>query len=99
MAGWLAWSVSPLPWPVVAFGRLTVSLLPQSVPGIVKEVPKDADDQDVYCTYVGEGANITVAVTQTRDGVRYFHGAGQGPGVEPVVRHAASAACSATCRR
>ena len=27
VAGWLAWSVTPVPWPVVAFGRETASLL------------------------------------------------------------------------
>src|SRR4029078_6526568 len=31
----------------------------------------------VFCTYVGEGTNVSVAVTMTRDGVRSFHGAGK----------------------
>ncbi|APW60716.1 fused MFS/spermidine synthase [Paludisphaera borealis] len=76
VAGWLAWSVTPMPWQVVAFGRQTVSLLPQSAPGIVKEIPK-GDDYDVFCIYVGEGANVSVAVTESKDGVRSFHGAGK----------------------
>src|SRR5262249_53864432 len=40
-AGVLAWGVSPVPWAVVAFGRETANLLPQSAPGIVKEVPEE----------------------------------------------------------
>ena len=77
VAGWLAWSVSPVPWPVVAYGRETASLLPQSAPGIVKDVPQGPGDPDVFCTYVGEGTNVSVAVTMTREGVRSFHGAGK----------------------
>jgi len=78
-SGFLAWRVTPMPWEVVAFGRQTISLLPQSAPGIVKEedVPTKPGEPDVYCTYVGEGANVSVAVTKTRDGVRSFHGAGK----------------------
>ena len=78
VAGWLAWSVTPVPWPVVAFGRQTASLLPQTAPGIVrKDVPDGPGDPDIFCTYVGEGTNVSVAVTMTRDGVRSFHGAGK----------------------
>ncbi len=77
VAGWLAWSVTPVPWAVVAFGRQTASLLAQSAPGIVKDVPDGPGDPDVFCTYVGEGTNVSVAVTMTREGVRSFHGAGK----------------------
>jgi spermidine synthase len=77
MAGWLAWSLTPVPWAAVAFGRETVSALPQAAPGIVKNVPDGPGEPDVYCTYVGEGTNISVAVTRTRDGVQSFHGAGK----------------------
>jgi len=68
-----------VPWALVAFGRETVSMLPQSVPGIVKDIPDGPgdDDEDVFCTYVGEGTNVSVAVTMTREGVRSFHGAGK----------------------
>ncbi len=76
-AGWLAWSVTPVPWALVAFGRQTASLLPQSAPGIVKDVPSEPGDADVFCTYVGEGTNASVAVTLTSEGVRSFHGAGK----------------------
>ena len=77
MAGWLAWSVTPVPWEVVAFGRETASLLAESAPGIVKEIPNEPGDANIFCTYVGEGANVSVAVTETREGVRRFHGAGK----------------------
>jgi spermidine synthase len=77
VAGWLAWGVTPVPWALVAFGRETVSLLPQSAPGIVKDVPSEPGDPDVFCIYVGEGTNVSVAVTLTREGVRSFHGAGK----------------------
>jgi spermidine synthase len=76
-AGWLAWSVTPVPWEMVAFGRETPSMLSQSAAGIVEDVPTDPGDPDVYCTYVGEGTNVSVAVTLTREGVRSFHGAGK----------------------
>ena len=77
VAGWLAWSVTPVPWAVVAFGRQTPSWLARSAPGIVKDVPDGPGDPDVFCTYVGEGTNVSVAVTMTREGVRSFHGAGK----------------------
>ena len=77
VAGWLAWIVSPLQWPVVAFGRNTPSWLARSAPGIVKDVPSGPGYPDYYCNYVGEGTNVSVAVTMTRQGVRNFHGAGK----------------------
>ena len=77
VAGWLAWSVTPVPWVIVAFGRQTASWLARSAPGIVKDVPDGPGDPDVFCTYVGEGTNVSVAVTMTREGVRSFHGAGK----------------------
>ncbi len=77
VAGWLAWSVTPVPWVIMAFGRDTPSFLAQSAPGIVKEVPDGPGEPDVYCTYVGEGTSVSVAVTMTREGVRSFHGAGK----------------------
>jgi spermidine synthase len=77
VSGWLGWNVTKVPWVVVAFGRETLSLLPQSAPGIVKDVPTGPGEPDVFCTYVGEGTNVSVAVTLTREGVRSFHGAGK----------------------
>jgi spermidine synthase len=77
VAGWLAWSVTPLPWVTVAFGRQTASWLARSAPGIVKDIPDGPHSPEVFCTYVGEGSNVSVAVTVTKDGVRSFHGAGK----------------------
>ncbi len=77
VATWLGWSVAPLPWTVVAFGRQTAALHAGTYPEIVKDVPSEPGDPDVYCVYVGEGMNVTVAVTQSREGVRSFHGAGK----------------------
>jgi len=61
----------------VAHGRETASLLADSAPGIVKDVPDQPGDMDIFCTYVGEGTNASVAVTVTREGVRRFHSAGK----------------------
>jgi spermidine synthase len=77
VAGWFAWSVTPVPWAVVAFGRQTASMIAGTAPGIVKDIPDEPGDHDIFCTYVGEGANVSVAVTTTRAGVRSFHGAGK----------------------
>ena len=77
VAGGLAWSVTPLPWVTVAYGRQTMSWLARTAPGIVKDVPGGTGNPDVFCTYVGEGTNVSVAVTMTREGVRSFHGAGK----------------------
>ena len=76
-AGWLAWSVTPVPWVIVAFGRQSANWLARSAPGIVQVVPDGTGNPDVFCTYVGEGTSVSVAVTLTKEGVRSFHGAGK----------------------
>ena len=76
-AGWLAWSVTPVPWITVAFGRNTANWLERAAAGVVKNVPSGTGNPELYCTYVGEGTNVSVAVTMTREGVRSFHGAGK----------------------
>ncbi len=76
-AGWLVLSVPRVPWQVTAFGRETATLSLTSAPGVVREVPSDPGDDDVFCTYVGEGANVSVAVTESISGTRSFHGAGK----------------------
>ena len=77
VSGWLAWGVTPMPWAVVAFGRQAPMLLARSATGIVEDVPKGPGSPDVSCTYVGEGMNVSVAVTMSNQGVRSFHGAGK----------------------
>ncbi len=77
-AAWLAWSVTPVPWQVVAFGRKAASWLAWSGAGAVRDVPAGfLGDPNVSCAYVGEGRNVSVAVTTTSEGVRSFHGAGK----------------------
>ncbi len=79
VAGWLVAGVSAMPWGVVAFGRYFATWVDQLEPKIVdaSSVPTEAGSPDRYCLYVGEGMNVSVAVTQTRNGWRYFHGAGK----------------------
>lgn len=76
-AGWLAWGVSPMPWVAVAFGRQAPIVLAGSVAGILKSGPGGTGSLDLSCLYVGEGMNVSVAVTETKQGVRSFHGAGK----------------------
>src|SRR5262249_53899464 len=59
LAGWLAWTVTPVPWVVVAFGRNVASWIERSAPGIVAQVPAEPGAADVFCTYVGEGTNVS----------------------------------------
>jgi spermidine synthase len=77
LAVWLAWLVTPVPWVMVAYGRQTARWLGRAASGIVKTVPDGLGKPDVFCTYVGEGTNVSVAVSVNRDGVRSFHGAGK----------------------
>jgi spermidine synthase len=76
-AGWLAWSVPPVPWALVAFGRKTPSWFGLAAVRAGQDMPGGPSSQDLTCTYVGEGANFSVAVTTTREGVRNFHSAGK----------------------
>ena len=46
VSGWLAWSVTPMPWVTVAYGRQTSSWLGRSSAGIVKEVPAGPGNPD-----------------------------------------------------
>ena len=58
-------------------GRRAPSLVSEVCPVIVPEIPNDSSDFTVYCTYVGEGTNVSVAVSATKSGVLNFHGAGK----------------------
>jgi spermidine synthase len=75
----LVWSIQPVPWGVVAFGRQVATWIPELKPEktTMDKVPHDGTMPDRYCLYVGEGMNVTVAVTQSTEGWRYFHGAGK----------------------
>ena len=73
--------VSPMPWIAVAFGRYSSVWMDKSAPGIVREadVPSGSDQDAIarYCVYVGEGMNVSVAVTKSTSGSLFFHGAGK----------------------
>jgi spermidine synthase len=77
-AGFSGFGLKPIPWGMVGYGRYVATWNSYCIPDIVdeKEVPR-GDGQEVYCTYVGEGMNVSVAVTLNKAGVKSFHGAGK----------------------
>ncbi len=80
LALWFAWHVAPLPWGVVAYGRQVATWLEHFASDSIveeKKIPHGGGQPDLYCTYVGEGMNVSVAVTMTKQGIRSFHGAGK----------------------
>ncbi len=73
----LAWIVTPLPWAVVAFGRQSPMVIARGISNTIGEVPSGTETPEFSCMYVGEGMNVSVAVTMTKQGVLSFHGAGK----------------------
>jgi spermidine synthase len=77
----LAYSVSPVPWISVAFGRFSSLWVERCIPGIAsnKDVPLEANKETGlrYCVYVGEGMNVSAAVTKLDANKIFFHGAGK----------------------
>lgn len=76
----LAKTVSGLPWMVVAWGRFAATYIAQAEPEIVRdgsEALAGGKSSRWYCTYMREGMNVSVAVTKTPSGSRFFHGAGK----------------------
>jgi len=74
----LVWIIPGIPWGVVAYGRYMATFGSRLVPGITPEknlLPGFGNQ--VYCIYMGEGLNGSVAVTQWKSGVRTFHAAGK----------------------
>jgi spermidine synthase len=57
----LAWSVTKVPWQLIAYGRYLATY----------------SDQAAKALYVGEGINASVAVTELDDGTRSFHVSGK----------------------
>lgn len=57
----LAWSVSEVPWGLIAYGRYLAT----------------GTDQGTIPLYVGEGMNASVAVTGLNDGITNFHVSGK----------------------
>lgn len=74
----LAFSASPLPWAIAAYGRFMPTYVGRLAPKIIPEgdVPSEGTP-DIFCTYLGEGLNGTVAVTKWTSGTRNFHSAGK----------------------
>lgn len=75
----LAGTVMRIPWAMVAWGRFTASYIAQAQPEIVDEKQIRSagyPSSQWYCTYLGEGMNVSVAVTSS-SGARFFHGAGK----------------------
>jgi spermidine synthase len=73
-------SVSRIPWVTIAWGRFSATYIAQSSPEIIDENQKGSEPHNPskwYCTYVGEGMNVSVAVTKSAAGARFFHGAGK----------------------
>jgi spermidine synthase len=75
----LAWSVSPTPWGLIAYGRFMATYGGRLAPGITeeKDVPSEGGKPDIFCTYMGEGMNGSAVVTMSKAGVRCFHSAGK----------------------
>ena len=73
-------TVSRIPWVMVAWGRFSATYMAQCEPELIKEdqkIPEHGSSSKWYCTYVGEGMNVSVAVTRNAAGERFFHGAGK----------------------
>jgi spermidine synthase len=75
----LAWLISPAPWGLTAYGRFMATYAGRLAPGIraEKDVPLTGGRPDIFCTYLGEGLNGSVAVTLKKSGERSFHSAGK----------------------
>jgi spermidine synthase len=73
-------TVTKTPWMLVAWGRFCAYYTAQAEPDIIdenKQQPEGNSPSKWFCTYLGEGMNISVAVTRTGAGTRFFHGAGK----------------------
>ena len=89
----LAWWIPGIPWGLNAYGRQMASWENRLAPGVVdiNDVPRSGGSPDIYCTYMGEGMNVSIAVTDTTAGVRSLPRRRQGPGFERLPGHAAPA--------
>jgi spermidine synthase len=79
LTAFLVWNVPAAPWGLAAYGRFMATYGDRLAPGIVaeKNVPSSSRGADIFCTYMGEGLNGTIAVTKWTSGVRAFHSAGK----------------------
>ena len=89
LAALLAWRVVPAPWGLVAYGRYMATYGGRLAAGIeTRKTFAGSGLPDIYCTFLGEGRNGSVAVTKWTSGERNFHSAGQSAGIERAARHA-----------
>ena len=74
----LAAELKPVPWGMVAYGRQFAAWKETLIPGIFtdKEARDEKDGVGIHCVYVGEGMNVSVAVTRSGRWLS-FHGAGK----------------------
>lgn len=78
LAAGLAWTLAPVPWGLIAYGRHMTSYGGRLAPNVVREAEVPASGEpDIFPLYVDEGLNGSVAVTQWTTGVRNFHSAGK----------------------
>jgi spermidine synthase len=79
LAAVIIWSMPAMPWGMAAYGRFVATYGHRLAPGVVdsSQIPKSTGEPDIFCTYLGEGIQGTVAVTQWKSGVRCFHSAGK----------------------
>ena len=75
----VAWSIAPVSWGVIAYGRMNGVFSYDFAPGLTaaEDIPTDPGTPNTFCLFTAEGTNVSVAVTQRRDGVRSFHGGGK----------------------
>ncbi len=75
----LIWNLPVVPWGLTAYGRYVSTYRSCTVPGITaaEDVPVGSSDYKVYCTYAAEGRSVSIAVTESTEGIRCFHGAGK----------------------
>ncbi|MBI4664354.1 MAG: fused MFS/spermidine synthase [Verrucomicrobia bacterium] len=75
----LAWRVSPAPWGLTAYGRFMATYGNRLAPGVIqeKDIPSAEGPADIFCAYLGEGLNGSVAVTKWASGELSFHSAGK----------------------
>jgi spermidine synthase len=75
----LAASIGRIPWVLIAWGRFSATYIAQADPRLVdrNSKPPASGSSQWQCMYVGEGMNVSVAVTRSSTGARFFHGAGK----------------------
>ena len=76
---WLASRMRQVPAVAVAYGRNSGTWVADLADGVFdkNDLHMLGGDERDHCIYIGEGMNVSVAVTVSRQGYQYFHGAGK----------------------